>query len=163
MICGVYPGTFDPITYGHRDIVARAVRFCPRLIIGVACNHNKSPLFSDTERQDMIEADIAEMGLCASVEVRPFTGLLTHFVQEVGADVLVRGLRAVSDFEYEFQMATANHVLDSSVETVFLMASEKHHFTASSVVREIAALGGDTQHFVSDYVAKKLKGKFLTS
>ena len=164
MLCAVYPGTFDPITYGHRDIVERAVgKLCQRLIIGIACNQNKLPLFSYEERQTMIEADIAEMGLSRSVEVRPFSGLLTSFVREVDASVIVRGLRAVSDFEYEFQMATANHTLDNNVETVFLMASEKHHFTASSVVREVAALGGDTRHFVSDFVAEKLNAKSQNS
>ena len=161
MLRAVYPGTFDPITYGHRDVITRAVgRICQKLIIGVACNHNKSPLFNYAERQEMIEADIAEMGLSQSVEVRPFRGLLTNFVREMDADVVVRGLRAVSDFEYEFQMATANHTLDNHLETVFLMASEKHHFTASSVVREVAALGGDTGHFVSAFVTEKLHAKY---
>lgn len=164
MVRAVYPGTFDPITYGHRDIITRAVgRICQELVIGVACNRNKLPVFSYEERLEMIEADIAEMGLTRSVEVRPFHGLLTSFVQESGADVIVRGLRAVSDFEYEFQMATANHTLDNDVETVFLMASEKHHFTASSVVREVAGLGGDTRHFASDFVAKKLSAKYQES
>ena len=108
----------------------------------------------------MVQAEIIEMGLSQSVEVLPFRGLLTNFVREMDADVVVRGLRAVSDFEYEFQMASANHALDSNVETVFLMASEKHHFTASSVVREIAALGGDTRHFVSPFVTQKLHAKY---
>ncbi|NQY82670.1 MAG: pantetheine-phosphate adenylyltransferase [Alphaproteobacteria bacterium] len=160
MFTAVYPGTFDPITYGHRDVITRAARkICHRLIIGVANNPHKQLLFSDDERLLMIEADVVEMGLSASVEVRSFRGLLTNFVREIGADIVVRGLRAVSDFEYEFQMASANHKLDREVETVFLMASENHHFTASSVVREIAAFGGDIHHFVSPMVAEKMRQK----
>lgn len=158
----VYPGTFDPITLGHRDVIARAVgNLCDHLVIGVASSQAKQPLFTIDERIAMAQQEATQMGLSSVVEVMPFDGLLTQFVRKVDAQMIVRGLRAVSDFEYEFQMATANHKLDQSIETVFLMASEDQHFTASSVVREIALLGGDVSHFVSETIAKHITAKIM--
>ena len=159
---GVYPGTFDPITLGHRDVIVRAVsKLCDTLIIGVANNTSKRPLFSYEERLKMVQAEVCDMELEHCVKVMSLGGLLTDFVRETGADIVVRGLRAVSDFEYEFQMAFANSKLDNSVETVFLMASQQHHFTASSLVREVAQYQGDVQHFVSSAVAEAIRQKFV--
>jgi pantetheine-phosphate adenylyltransferase len=147
---GVYPGTFDPVTNGHLDIIARAARILDRLVVGVAMNAGKGPLFPLEERVELVRA---EMGAIATrtgtqVEVVPFEGLLIGFAQQVGADVIVRGLRAVSDFDYEFQMAGMNRRLDHEVETVFLMASETNQFISSRFVKEIARLGGDVATFV---------------
>lgn len=147
---GVYPGTFDPVTNGHMDIIHRATRIVDHLVIGVAVNAGKGPLFSLDERVEMLEDEVSRMrnGDGTRIKVRPFANLLMHFVEEVGATIILRGLRAVSDFEYEFQMAAMNTRLNNGVETVFLMASENHQFIASRFVKEVARLGGDIASFV---------------
>ena len=157
-LIGVYPGTFDPITRGHLDIISRATRVVDHLFVGVARNAGKSPLFSVEERVELVTGDLSEIGTNgATVEVRAFGNLLIHFAEEVGAKVIVRGLRAVSDFEYEFQMSSMNARLDSEIETVFLTASERQQFVSSRFVKEIAALGGDIGSFVSARVAERLR------
>ena len=161
---GLYPGTFDPITTGHQDVIQRALRVVDRLVVAVAVNAGKSPLFDVDERVALTTEDLAALGLVPpQLEVRPFDSLLMQFTHEVEATVIVRGLRAVSDFEYEFQMASMNARLDQDVETVFLMASERHHFIASKLVKEIAALGGDVSSFVSPLVARRLAERFGTA
>ncbi|MDN3565379.1 pantetheine-phosphate adenylyltransferase [Paeniroseomonas aquatica] len=147
---GLYPGTFDPVTNGHMDVIGRAARLLDRLVIGVAINTGKGPLFPLEERVELVRAEcgpIAER-TGAVIEVVPFEGLLIGFAQQVGAGMIVRGLRAVSDFDYEFQMAGMNRRLDQSIETVFLMASETNQFISSRFVKEIARLGGDVSTFV---------------
>jgi len=146
----LYPGTFDPITNGHVDIIARAAKLVDRLVIGVALNAGKGPIFSIEERADLVRAETSEIAARTGtdIEVRPFDTLLIAFAKEVGAKMIVRGLRAVSDFDYEFQMAGMNYRLDSGIETVFLMASEHHQFISSRFVKDIAALGGDISSFV---------------
>jgi pantetheine-phosphate adenylyltransferase len=158
---GVYPGTFDPITNGHTDIIERALSIVDHLVIAVARNAGKGPLFSTDERVQTVKDEIS--GLIAAghhVEVRPFDTLLMDFAQSVGASVLIRGLRAVSDFEYEFQMAGMNHRLNPKIETVFLMASEGVQFISSRFVKEIGSLGGDISSFVSPGVADRLATRF---
>jgi pantetheine-phosphate adenylyltransferase len=147
---GMYPGTFDPVTNGHVDIIGRAARMFDRLVVGVAENAGKGPLFPIEERVELVEAEIAPIVERTGTEivVRGFSGLLIEFARKVHAGVIVRGLRAVSDFDYEFQMAGMNYRLDSEVETVFLMASERHQFISSRFVKEIATLGGDVTSFV---------------
>jgi pantetheine-phosphate adenylyltransferase len=158
---GVYPGTFDPITNGHLDIIQRASRMVDHLIVGVARNIGKGPLFSTDERVRMVREDVAALATNGTViEVRAFDILLMHFAIEIGACVIIRGLRAVSDFEYEFQMAGMNVRLNPGVETMFLMASEKHQFISSRFVKEIGRLGGDIRHFVSPRVATHLAERF---
>ena len=156
---GVYPGSFDPVTTGHIDIIERSRGLMDRLVVGVAVNTGKSPLFGFDERMDMLRAEIADLpsgaGL-AEVEVRPIEGLLVRFARECGAGVIVRGLRAVSDFDYEFQMAGMNARMEREVETVFLMASERHTFIASRLVKEVALLGGDYRSFVPERVGRRL-------
>ena len=162
MRIGLYPGTFDPITLGHVDIIRRACSLVDRLVIGVAINRDKNPLFSLPERVGMIEAECR--GLCADagceVVVHPFENLLIQCARDVGATVIVRGLRAVSDFEYEFQMVGMNRAMDDSIETVFLMADANHQAIASRLVKEIARLGGDVSSFVPGAVKDALAGKF---
>lgn len=155
---GLYPGTFDPITNGHLDIIGRAVKLVDHLVIGVAINEAKGPLFTLAERVEMVEHEAAQfLGKGkASVEVRPFSALLMHYAEEIGASVIIRGLRAVSDFEYEFQMTGMNYRLNSDIETLFLMADPRHQAIASRLVKEIAMLGGDIAPFTSKYVAKRL-------
>ncbi len=155
---GVYPGTFDPLTNGHLDIISRATRVVDRLIIGVAANAGKEPLFTLDERVAIIEEEISSLtnGDGSAIRVKPFDTLLMDFVADEGASLTIRGLRAVSDFEYEFQMAGMNSRLRPEVETVFLMASDRHQFISSRFVKEIGRLGGDISHFVSPGVAKKL-------
>jgi len=156
---GVYPGTFDPITNGHADIILRAVKVVDRLVIGVARNIGKGPLFSTEERVQIVREEIdhlADVGTRKRIEVRPFDNLLMHFAMEVGASLILRGLRAVSDFEYEFQMAGMNNRLNPKVETVFLMASDRYQFISSRFVKEIGLLGGDVSHFVSPRVVARL-------
>ena len=147
---GMYPGTFDPVTNGHVDIIGRAARMFDRLVVGVAENAGKGPLFPIGERVELVEAEIAPIVKRTGTEivVQGFSGLLIDFARRVNAGVIVRGLRAVSDFDYEFQMAGMNYRLDSAVETVFLMASEHHQFISSRFVKEIATLGGDVTSFV---------------
>ncbi len=160
-LVGVYPGTFDPITNGHRDIIGRACKVADRLVIAVARNAGKGPLFSIDERVEMVRDEIAAMDTHGTeVQVRAFDNLLIDFCHEVGASLLIRGLRAVSDFEYEFQMAAMNARLDSRVETVFLMASERQQFISSRFVKEIGRLGGDISSFVSLPVAERLRDRF---
>ncbi|MEO0465212.1 MAG: pantetheine-phosphate adenylyltransferase [Pseudomonadota bacterium] len=159
---GLYPGTFDPITLGHLDIIQRATKLVDKLILGVAVNEAKKPLFSIEERVAMVqrECQTHQMHGRAEIEVRPFDSLLMHFAEECGAQVLVRGLRAVSDFEYEFQMTAMNEVLNPDIETVFLMADVRHQAVASRLVKEIAKLGGKVGPFVSAAVEADLKEKF---
>lgn len=153
---GVYPGTFDPVTNGHMDIISRATHVVDRLVVGVAANAGKEPLFTLEERVEMLREQVSRMtnGDGSKIEVIPFNQLLMHFVGEVGAKVILRGLRAVSDFEYEFQMAAMNARLNDRVETVFLMASENHQFIASRFVKEVAMLGGDISTFVPEEVER---------
>jgi pantetheine-phosphate adenylyltransferase len=160
---GVYPGTFDPLTNGHLDIIRRALRICDRLIVGVATNPGKSPLFTLPERIEMVEYEVARINAengDGTAEVRTFDGLLMHFVEDCDAAMIIRGLRAVSDFDYEFQMAGMNSRLNPKIEMVYLMASEHQQFIAARLVREIAALGGDIRSFVPTHVADALEGKF---
>ncbi|GAA0654260.1 pantetheine-phosphate adenylyltransferase [Brevundimonas lenta] len=151
MRIGLYPGTFDPITNGHMDIIGRAVKLVDKLVIGVARNDDKGPLFATDERVELVRAEVATFG--DRVEVRSFSNLLMHFAEELDATVIVRGLRAVSDFEYEFQMTAMNQRLNADIETVFLMADPRHQAVASRLVKEIARLGGDIGSFVSPAVA----------
>ena len=156
-ITGLYPGTFDPITNGHLDIIGRAATLCERLIIGVAENAGKGPLFEIAERVELVEAEVAPIAKRNGtvIEVRPFGSLLIHFAEEQGAKVIIRGLRAVSDFDYEFQMAGMNYRLDQGIETIFLMASERHQFISSRFVKEIAHLGGDITSFVPELSCRR--------
>jgi len=154
MRIALYPGTFDPITLGHIDIISRAAALVDKLVIGVAINRDKGPLFTLEERVAMIEAECTKLSEQTGTEIvaHPFENLLIHCAHDVGAQIIVRGLRAVADFEYEYQMVGMNRALDSSVETVFLMAEGKHQAIASKLVKEIARLGGDVSKFVTPQV-----------
>ena len=156
----LYPGTFDPMTLGHLDIMKRASRLCDKLVVAVAINRGKNPLFSLSDRVAMVERVVEPFRERIEVEVKPFEGLLIHFVEQCGASMIVRGLRAVSDFEYEFQMAGMNDRLNPDIETVFLMADPQFQTIASRLVKEIARLGGDIDQFVTPDVARALKDKF---
>jgi len=153
----LYPGTFDPMTLGHLDILKRASRLCDKLVVGVAINRSKNPLFGLDERVEMVENVVTPFRDRIEVEVKPFEGLLIHFVENCGASMIVRGLRAVSDFEYEFQMAGMNDRLNPDIETVFLMADPQFQTIASRLVKEIARLGGDVSQFVTPEVEARLK------
>ncbi|GAB6069357.1 pantetheine-phosphate adenylyltransferase [Thiomicrorhabdus hydrogeniphila] len=155
-ITAVYPGTFDPITCGHFDLIERAARFYDRLVIAVADNRNKSSLFTLEERVALAKEVTQNL---PNVEVIGFSGLLVDFVKEINGNVLLRGLRAVSDFEYEFQLASMNRKLAPEVETMFMTPAEQYAFISSSLVREISALGGDVSEFVHPVVGKALKEK----
>ncbi|MCP1335956.1 pantetheine-phosphate adenylyltransferase [Hyphomicrobiales bacterium FT118] len=161
MRIGLYPGTFDPITLGHIDIIARAAKMFDRLVIGVAINRDKGPLFTLEERVALVEQELKPYSGDGRGEivVRPFDNLLVHFAEEVGAQSIVRGLRAVSDFEYEFQMVGMNSYLNDDIETVFLMADVKYQPIASRLVKEIARLGGDVSNFVTPAVAEALTAR----
>ena len=162
---GVYPGTFDPVTNGHMDIISRAARVVDALIVGVAINAGKGPLFSLDERVEMVaeEIKLAANTKNCRVEVRSFEGLLTNFAASCGASLIIRGLRAVTDFEYEFQMTGMNTKLNSEIETVFLMASEGEQFISSRLVKEIGSLGGDIGYFVSLRVRERMLLRFGNS
>jgi pantetheine-phosphate adenylyltransferase len=158
---GLYPGTFDPITNGHLDVIARAARLMDKLVIGVAINTGKEPMFALQERVELVKAEIANTikpnGV--QIEVRAFQGLLIHFARELGAGMIVRGLRAVSDFDYEFQMTGMNYRMAPDIETVFLMASERHQFIASRLVKEVAVLGGDISSFVPPLTLQRVMAR----
>jgi pantetheine-phosphate adenylyltransferase len=158
---GLYPGTFDPVTNGHLDIIGRATRVVDRLVVGVAINVGKGPLFAIVERVELVEAEMAEVSARTGtpIEVRSFDCLLIEFARQVGASVIVRGLRAVSDFDYEFAMAGMNYRLDAGIETVFLMASERHQFIQSRFVKEIALLGGDITSFVPPLTLQRTRAR----
>ena len=157
MRIGLYPGTFDPVTVGHTDIISRASNLVDRLVIGVAINNDKSPLFSLEERVALIEAECEH--IADNILVHPFENLLIQCARDVGASMIIRGLRAVSDFEYEYQMVGMNRSLDASIETVFLMADVQHQAVASRLVKEIARLKGDISNFVSKNVSDAIKDK----
>ncbi|RYH11220.1 pantetheine-phosphate adenylyltransferase [Tropicimonas sp. IMCC6043] len=162
MRIGLYPGTFDPVTLGHLDIIHRATVLVDRLVIGVAINRDKGPLFSLEERVTMIETECARISeeTACEIVVHPFENLLIDCARDVGAGMIIRGLRAVADFEYEFQMVGMNRRLDASIETVFLMAEAQHQAIASKLVKEIARLGGNVAKFVTPEVRKALQARF---
>lgn len=151
---GIYPGTFDPITFGHLDIIKRTVDLVDHLIIAVAVNINKQPLFSPTLRMSMVKREVDEIN-CNKITVKTFPGLLIDFAAKNKAKLIIRGLRAVSDFEYEFKMSWINHKLNSTIETIFLPASKDTQFISSNFVKEVARLGGDISQFVSTNVARE--------
>lgn len=159
-LIGVYPGTFDPITKGHLHLIKRASKLVDHLIIGVAANNKKGPLFSVEERVAMVRADVSTMyEKYCDIDVQPFDNLLVHFARDMEASCIIRGLRATSDFEFEFQMTGMNARLDPNIETVFLMAADKWQFVSSSFVKEIFALGGDVGDVVTPAVETLLKAK----
>lgn len=160
---GLYPGTFDPLTNGHVDIIRRACKLLDRLVIGVAINEDKGPLFNLTERVEMVELECARLNVSTEIVVQPFDTLLMKFAESVGAQIIVRGLRAVADFEYEFAMVGMNQKLNPEIETVFLMADPTHQAIASRLVKEIARLQGNVAHFVPAEVERRLKAKFGVS
>ena len=162
MRIGLYPGTFDPVTLGHVDIIQRAMALVDRLVIGVAINRDKGPLFTLEERVAMVQAESAAIveKTGGEIVVHPFENLLIDCARDVGASVIVRGLRAVADFEYEFQMVGMNRALDASIETVFLMADARRQAIASKLVKEIARLGGDVSKFVTPAVDEALRERF---
>ena len=155
-IIGIYPGTFDPITNGHADIIARASRVTDTLILAISASIGKNPMFSIDERCTMAKIYLDKYDIASNVKVMQFNGLLVKFASEVGAKFIIRGLRAVSDFEYEFQMACMNSRLDETIETIFLPASEKNQFISSRLVKEIASMNGDISAFVIPEIKDKL-------
>ena len=159
MAIAVYPGSFDPVTYGHLDIIQRSGKLFDKVIVGVLHNYAKSPLFSVEERVNILEKVTQGM---PNIEIRPFSGLSVEFVHECGANVIVRGLRAITDFEYELQMAQTNRVLAPDVDTVFLTTSLEYAYLSSTTVKEIAAFGGDLSQFVPEAVAVELRKKMST-
>ncbi len=156
MTLGIYPGTFDPITRGHADVIARSLHVVQHVVVAVAPNHRKAPLFDIKERVEL--AKIATQDL-PGVVVEPFEGLLVEYVRRRGAQAIIRGLRAVSDFDHEFQMALLNRKLDKNLETIFLMASEEYSYLTSSMVKEVAAVGGPLHDFLHPEVAERLKAQ----
>ena len=154
MNIGVYPGTFDPITHGHTDIITRSLRVFDKVIVAVAPNPDKRPLFDLAERVEMVKLATQDL---AQVEVEPFEGLLVNYVRQRGARAVIRGLRAISDFEHEFQMALINRKLDHTVESVFFMPREEYTYLTSSVIKEVASLGGPVKDFVHPEVARRLQ------
>ncbi len=161
MRLGLYPGTFDPITLGHIDIIERASKLVDKLVIGVAINRDKGPMFSLEDRVAMVDAECRSISEATGCEIvsHPFENLLIDCARDVGANVIIRGLRAVADFEYEFQMVGMNRQLDDSIETVFLMAEAQHQAIASKLVKEIARLGGDVSKFVTPAVREALAAR----
>ncbi len=156
MLKAIYPGSFDPVTYGHLDMIGRSAKMVDELIVGVLNNKAKSPLFSVKERVRMLEEVTKDL---PNVKVLPFEGLLVDFARETGADMVIRGLRAITDFEYELQMAQTNHKLDPSVETVFLTTNLKYSYLSSTIVKEVAAFGGDISQFVPAYISECVEEK----
>ncbi|MGD0153923.1 MAG: pantetheine-phosphate adenylyltransferase [Thermacetogeniaceae bacterium] len=160
MTIAIYPGSFDPITFGHLDIIERAATIFDRVIVAVCLNPGKQPLFTMEERVEMIVRESAHL---ANVEVNCFRGLLTEFVRRKNAGVIVRGLRAITDFENEFQMALMNRKLNSEIETVFLVAQPNYSYLSSSIVKELASLGGNVGGLVSEQVSQHLQSKYATT
>lgn len=160
MKIAIYPGTFDPITFGHLDIIKRASELFDHLIIAAAKDNYKNPLFTLDERVKLIEEETAHLNKNGNISVEKFEGLLVGYARKKNAKVIIRGLRAVSDFEYEFQMFGMNSTLNANIQTIFLPASKNHHFTASRFVKEVARLGGETAEFVSENVAVQLQKKY---
>jgi pantetheine-phosphate adenylyltransferase len=156
---GLYPGTFDPVHNGHVDIMGRAVKFLDKLVLGVAINTGKGPMFSLDERVAIAEEAVKPLRDKAEIVIRPYEGLTMRFAREVGAQVVVRGLRAVADFEFEFQITAMNQQLDREIETVFLMADPRHQALNSRLIKEIAILGGDVSKFVAEGVKTRLMEK----
>ena len=156
---GLYPGTFDPIHNGHLDLIRRALKLVDQLVIGVAINSGKGPMFSLEERVEILKAETSGLHNSAEIIVHPYAGLTLTAARDVGATVILRGLRAVADFEFEFQMTAMNQQLDREIETVFLMADPRHQAIASRLVKEIVALGGDVSPFVSEGVKRRLLKK----
>ena len=156
MKTAVYPGTFDPVTYGHLDVILRASKLFDRVIVGVLHNSSKSPLFSVEERVKMLEEATKDL---TNVRIVPFHGLLIDFARQMDAFVIIRGLRAITDFEYELQMSQTNHKLEPDLETMFLTTSIEYSYLSSTTVREIAAYGGDVSQFVPEAVAGELEAK----
>ena len=157
MSIAVYPGSFDPVTYGHLDIIKRSIRVFDKLVIGILLNSEKNPLFSMEERVEFLTEATKDM---ENVEVKSFSGLLVDFARENNADITVRGLRAVTDFEYELQIAQINNKLDSNLDTMFFTTSTEYAYLSSTIVREIASYHGDVSELVPSYVEQKLKQKF---
>ncbi len=153
----IYPGTFDPITYGHIDVLSRAARLFDRVTVAIAESAGKGPLFTAAQRLEMVRLNVAELG---HVRVTTFSGLLVEFCMEQKADAIIRGLRALSDFEFEFNMALMNRHLEPKLETLFVMPNEQFSYTSSTLVKQVAKYGGDVQHFVPPNVAAALKAAF---
>ena len=163
MKTAIYPGTFDPITYGHLDIIARASRLFSKIVITVASNPSKAPLFTAEERVSLIKQSISKIKYESTLEVETFDGLIVKFAKKKNASAIIRGLRAISDFEFEFQMALMNRRLLQEITTVFLMPHENYTYLNSSIVKEVASLGGDISNFVPLEVEKELQSKFSTN
>ena len=159
MLRAIYPGSFDPVTYGHMDIIIRSSKIVDELIVGVLCNKAKMPLFSVEERVKMLEEVTKDL---KNVRIVPFNGLLVDFAAKMDADLIIRGLRAITDFEYELQMSQTNHKLETNVETMFLTTSIEYSYLSSTTVKEIAAFGGDLSQFVPEAVAVELRKKMST-
>lgn len=160
MKIGIYPGTFDPITHGHTDIITRSLRVFDKVVVAVAPNPSKHPLFNLAERLDMVKLVMKDLG---QVEVTVFEGLLVDYVQQSGAHAIIRGLRAISDFEHEFQMALINRKLAKKVETVFLMPSEEYSYLSSTIIKDIAHHGGSLTAFLHPDVAQRLQARIRSS
>ena len=159
MLRAIYPGSFDPVTYGHRDIIERSSKIVDELIVGVLCNKAKMPLFSVEERVKMLNEVTKDL---KNIRIVPFDGLLVDFAAKMDADLIIRGLRAITDFEYELQMSQTNHKLEPNVETMFLTTSIEYSYLSSTTVKEIAAFGGDLTQFVPEAVAVELRKKMST-
>lgn len=156
MSIGIYPGSFDPVTYGHLDIIKRSAQFVDELVVGVLVNNTKNPMFTLEERVSMLEYLTKEF---SNVRIASFEGLLVDFAKKEKANIIIRGLRAVTDFEYELQMAQTNHIMNSDVDTIFLTTSLEYSYLSSSIVKEVALLHGDISKFVPEYVIKKIQEK----